>query len=66
LALIRFPRDVGERVHVGGIASLPFQKGATGAEVPFHNNVIGNFVVYQDRIERNLLQLPKKNYFLSG
>jgi len=31
--------------------------GGTGAEVPFHNNVIGNFVVYQYRVETNLLQL---------
>jgi len=29
----------------------------TGAEVPFHNSIIGNFKVYQDRLEINLLQL---------
>jgi len=41
----------------GSIASLPFQKGATGAEVPFHNSTIGNFMVYQGRLDANLLQL---------
>jgi len=35
----------------------PFKRGATGAEVPFHNSVIGKFMVYQDRLEINLLQL---------
>jgi len=28
-----------------------------GAEVYFHNSIIGNFMVYQDRLETNLLQL---------
>jgi len=31
--------------------------GETGAEAPFHNSIIGNFMVYQDRVEVNLLQL---------
>jgi len=35
----------------------PFKRGASGAEVPFHNSVIGNFMVYQDRLEINSLQL---------
>jgi len=39
-----------------GHCSLPFQKGATGAEVPFHNSTIGEFMVYQDRLEIDLLQ----------
>ena len=39
------------------IAPCPFERGATGAEVPFHNNVIGSFMVCQYRIETNLLQL---------
>ena len=26
-------------------------------EKPFHNSIIGNFMVYQDRLETNLLQL---------
>ena len=28
-----------------------------GAEVPFHNRITGNFMVYQDRLETHLLQL---------
>jgi len=27
---------------------LPFQTGAAVAEVSFHNNVLGNFMVYED------------------
>jgi len=50
-------RDAGGWRHGGGIAPLPVQKGATGAEVPFHNSIIDNFMVYQDRLETNLLQL---------
>jgi len=30
----------------GALPSLPFQKRPTGAEVPFHNSIIGNFMVY--------------------
>jgi len=33
---------------------LPFRKGTTGEEMPFHNS---NFMLYQDRLETNLLQL---------
>jgi len=50
-------RDAGEWRHGGSIAPQPFKKGATGAEVLFHNSTIGNFMVYQDRLEINLLQL---------
>jgi len=28
-----------------------------GTDVPFHKNIIGNFIVYQSRIEKNLLKL---------
>jgi len=28
-----------------------------GNDVPFHNSIIGNFIVYQDRIETDLLKL---------
>jgi len=35
---------------------FPFNR-ETGAEVSFHNSIRGNFVVYQDRLETNLLQL---------
>ena len=31
----------------GDIALLTFKKGATGAEVLYHNSIIGNFMVYQ-------------------
>jgi len=34
-----------------------FQKRATETEVRFHKGIIGNFMVYQDRLETNLLQL---------
>jgi len=43
-------RDSGERWNDGGIAPLPFHKGATGEEVPFHNRIIGNFMVYQNQL----------------
>ena len=33
-------RGTGGWRHGRGIAPLPFQKGATGAEVPFHNSII--------------------------
>jgi len=41
----------------GDIAFRLFKRGSTGAEVPFHNSILGNFMVYQDRLETNLLQL---------
>jgi len=28
-----------------------------GAQVPLHNSIISNFMIYQDRLETNLLQL---------
>ena len=46
-------RDAGERWNNGVTSPLPFPKGATGADVPFHNRIIGNFMVYQDRLETN-------------
>jgi len=36
------------------LSACPFK---TGAEVSFHNKILGNFMVYQDQIETNLLQL---------
>jgi len=50
-------RDARGWMHGGGIAPLTFPKVATGMEVPFHNSIIGNFMVYQDRPETNLSQL---------
>jgi len=34
-----------------------FRRGTTGVEVPFHNSIIGIFMVEQDPLETNLLQL---------
>jgi len=51
-------RDVVEWRHGGRIVPSALSKGVQpGAEVPFHNSVIRNFIVYQDRLEINLLQL---------
>jgi len=36
---------------------FPFKRGATGAHVPFHNNITGNFMVYLDGPKTNLFQL---------
>jgi len=41
----------------GAFSPCPFKRGATGAEVLFHNRIIGNFMVFEDRLETNLLQL---------
>ena len=42
----------------GGIGpSALSTRWATGAEVPFHKSIIGSFMVCQDRLETNLLQL---------
>jgi len=48
-------RDVGEWRHGGSIAPSALSKGME--EVPFHINIIGDFMVYQDRFEINLWQL---------
>jgi len=37
-------------------------------EAPFHNSIIGNFMIDQDRLERNLLQLfahPEDSHWFS-
>jgi len=47
------PENGGSREHC---TLSPFESGATVAEVPFHNSILGNFMVYQDRLEINLLQ----------
>jgi len=36
-------RDAGMGVHDGGTAPCPMKRGATGAQVSLHNNIIGNF-----------------------
>jgi len=35
------PSDAGERWHYEGISSPAFQNGSSGAEVSFHNSIIG-------------------------
>jgi len=50
-------RDSGTWVHDGGTAPLPFERGVTGEQVPLHNDIISNFMIYQDQLETNLLQL---------
>jgi len=35
-------------------------KGTKGAEVSFHNSVMGNFMIYQDRIKTNFLELSAR------
>jgi len=55
--LVDMHRDAGGWSDGGGISPLTFQKRATGAEVPFHNSIIGEFMVYQDRLETNSLQV---------
>jgi len=36
-----------------------FISGGNGAVVPFYKSITGNFMVYQDRIETNFLQLHR-------
>jgi len=50
------PQQVAEMgVHDDGTSPLPFERGATGAQVPLHNSIISTFMIYQDRIETNFL-----------
>ena len=57
LTLHRIPGKVLSGTSESGrISPCPFIRGGTGAEVPFYKIFIGNFMVYQDRIETNLLQ----------
>jgi len=37
----------------------PLKSGATASEVPLHRIIIGNFMVCQDRLQTNMLQLFK-------
>jgi len=46
-----------KRWRTGALFPCHFKKGATGAELPFHNSIIGIFMAYQDQLETNLLQL---------
>jgi len=40
-----------------GHCPLPYRQEGNGGEVPFHNSITGNVMVYHDRLETNLLQL---------
>jgi len=50
-------KNAGTGVHYGGTAPPAFCKGDNGAQVPLHNSIISNFMIYQDQLETNLLQL---------
>jgi len=41
----------------GVISPWPFKRRAKGSEVLFHNSIMGDSTVYQNRLETNLLQL---------
>jgi len=45
---------------------LPFHKGGKGGGGAFNNSIVGNFMFYEDKIEKKLLQLFQKiqNVFL--
>jgi len=51
--------DQGRRngVHYGGTATLTFERGGNGGTSALHNSIISNLMIYQDRLETNLLQL---------
>jgi len=52
------------REHNGALSPCPFKREAAGAEVLFHNSIVGNFINFQYRLETNLLQLfahPEKS-----
>jgi len=51
------PRHARERVHDRGTYPLPFHKGANEDGVPFYKSTVRNFIVYQHRIQNDLLQL---------
>jgi len=50
-------RDAEEWGNGGVIFPLRFQKGGHRGGGAFHNNIKGDFMIYQYRIEANLLQL---------
>ena len=56
-ALFVLYTSIPETLENGGTSSCSFKNGAPGPEVPFHSNIIGNFIFYQDRLETKLLQL---------
>jgi len=51
------PRDAGTGCITGALPPCPLKGEATGAQVPLHISIIGNFMIYQDQFEKKLLQL---------
>ena len=41
----------------GALPPCLFKGGATGAQLPLHNSIISNFMIYHDPFETNSLQL---------
>jgi len=60
---LHFSRDAGKQWNDGAIGPCLYKMGA---EVPFHNRIIDNFMVYQDRFETNLLQLKRTYEIQNG
>jgi len=50
--VIAVSRDSGERWHC---LPIPTKEGRRGQKCCFHNSIIGNFMIYQDRIDTNFL-----------
>jgi len=50
-------RGAGKGMHDKGASPCLVKGVATGAQVPLHNSIISNFMIYhyQDRIETNFL-----------
>ena len=45
---------------------LPFQKEDNGAEMPLHNSITGNFMLYQNILEElQLFTLPENSEWFS-
>jgi len=49
--------DAGTGVHDGVLPPCLLRGRVMGAQVPLRNSIISNFMIYQDRLETNLLQL---------
>jgi len=45
--------DAGTGVHGGFTVLLSFERGATEPQVPLHNSIITNFMIYQDQLKTN-------------
>jgi len=55
---VKRSKDAGEQESDGGISPLLFQK-LLGRRCLFHYGIVVNFIVWQGRIETNLLQQKK-------